>query len=326
VFSDARVIAASRDFVPAADETWRLQHGDDAESRLFRAMVDPGQEAKGGGSRQGIYIVAPSGRLLAGANVLQADKALDLLARGLLAWDALPDSERWLADDALAAPVRRWESSCPTDGLVLEQFSRDLPADRDPAGAPLPPVQRDHAWFSRAEARSFLPADPRPGDAHEVPAALVARLARFHFVDAVKGQVQPFAPQEIGGSLRAEIGARDGDVVELVLTGRTDGVALGPWLMGESSWKWPDEHPRSVRVSLDGRARFDLAAAAFTSFELLALGTRRGTSGLNGRTGPDDEGPIGFWLQLAGDAPGDRVAPAFVDCYDADWIIAPDGD
>jgi len=355
VFSNEKVIEASRAFVPAADETWRLQRGDDAESRLFRAMVDPDHQEKGGGSRQGIYIVAPSGTLLAAANVLQADKALELFARGLAAWDALPEAQRRLADDALAAPVLRWESSCPTDGLVLEQFSRDLPAGGDPSAAPLPPVQRDHAWFSRAEARRFLPEQPRVGDTHEVPSALVARLARFHFVDAVKGQVQPFAPEEVSGSLRAEVVARDGDLVDLALTGHSAGAAQGPWLMGENLWKWPGEHPRSVRVSLSGRARFDLATGAFSDFELLALGTRRGSSGLNGRKGDSDEGPIGFWLQLTGStpagsptsstpstlsapsapsaplalrelAPADRVAPAFVDVYDAEWIVRPEGD
>ena len=325
MFSNEQVIEASRAFVPAADETWRLQRGDDAECRLFRAMLDPEHPEKGGGSRQGIYVVAPSGRLLAGANVLQADRALELLARGLAAWQALPEEQRWLAADALAAPVRRWESSCPDDGLVLEQFSRDLPADGDPSAQPLPPVQRDHAWFSRAEARHLLPDEPRAGDVHEVPASLVTRLARFHLVDAVKGQVQPFAPEEVEGSLRVEVVAREGDVVDLRLSGRSDAVARGPWLMGENSWKWPGEHPRSVRVSFEGRARYDLATGAFTGFELLALGTRRGSSGLNGRKGDTDEGPIGFWLQLAGRAPADRVAPAFVDVYDAAWIVRPDG-
>ena len=324
MFSDERVIAAADDFVPAADETWRMQNGDDAECRLFREMIRPGHPEKVGGTLQGIYVVAPSGKLLANANVLSADRALDLLATGLAAWKELPDAQRHLAPDTLAAPFRRWEDSCPTDGLVLEQFSRDLPADRDPSATPLPPVQRDHAWFSRAEARRFLPEDPQVGDVLELPEDLVARLARFHFVDAVKGQVQPFAPEEVDGVLQLEVVAREGDLVDLQLSGRTAGAARGPWLMGDSIWNWPGEHPRSVNVQLTGRARYDLAAGAFTRFELLALGTRRGSSGLNGRAGPADEGPIGFWLQLAGSAPADRVAPAFVDVYDADWIVPPE--
>ncbi len=323
MFSNEQVIEAARSFVPAADETWRLQHGEDAESRMFREMVNPEHTGAGGGTRQGIYIVAPSGELLAAANVLQVDKALELFARGKAAWDALPDSRRWLADGAIDEPVLRWETSCPVDGLVLEQFSRDLPADGDPSAAPQPPVQRDHAWFSHVEARRFLPDDPRVGDTHEVPEALVARLARFHFVDAVKGQVQPFASEEVSGTLRARVVARDGDSVDLALSGETAGVAKGPWLMGENAWKWPGEHPRAMRLSLLGSARFDLSTGAFTRFDLLARGTRHGSSGLNGRNGDDDEGPIGFWLQRAGSAPADRVAPAFVDVYDAEWIAPP---
>ena len=56
--------------VPCADEVWRLQRGDDGECRFFRAMADAGHYGKGGGTRQGIYLASPSGRLLSSINSL----------------------------------------------------------------------------------------------------------------------------------------------------------------------------------------------------------------------------------------------------------------
>jgi hypothetical protein len=325
VWSDERVAAAAKRFVTAADENWRLQRGDDAECLHFQAMANQGHYGGGGGTRQGIYVAAPSGKLLASVNSLNADKVLETLERGLAAWETLPDAERWLSADAEIAPAHRWEQSFPADGLVLTRIARDLPPDGDAATEPLRPSNRDHAWFSAAEARAWLPETPEVGATYRLPEALALRLACLHLVDNVRGQTLPFAPEEIReADVRIEILAREGDALRLRITGQTRAVADGPWLMGKNDWTPPGEYPRGVRAELHGDATYDLDREAFTAFTLVGVGSRWGSGWLNARRA-DDAGAIGWLFSLASDSPAERVAPAFVDLYAADWITRPAG-
>ena len=54
---------------------------------------------------------------------------------------------------------------------------------------------QDYAWFRKSEARAFLPEQPIKGAKRKVKRDLVERLARFHFVDLVRGHTSPF-PQK----------------------------------------------------------------------------------------------------------------------------------
>ena len=332
VWSDERVRQAAAGFVVATDETWRLQNGDDAECRHFQAMADQGHyghpraegEPRDRGTRQGIYACAPSGVLLASINALDADAVLATIERAQAAWAALPDEQRWLASGVELRPAHRWEWSCPDDGLVLVRTVRELPADLDPTATPLRPSNRDHAWFSAGEARLLLPEPLEPGRRTTVPPLVVRRLARFHLVDNIKGQTLPFAEPEVSADswLASEVVSRDGDAVVLRLTGATRAVAEGPWLMGDETWKPDGEYPRGVTCELAGRAVWSPSRGAFTSFELVALGEYWGSGWLNNRSA-DDRGPIGFVFALAPRTPAGRVPPAFIDAYDAGWIVRP---
>ena len=67
------MIELAQRFVPAADETWRLQRGDDDECRFFQSFADQAHYRGAGGSRQGIYVVTPAGELLASGNILDPE-------------------------------------------------------------------------------------------------------------------------------------------------------------------------------------------------------------------------------------------------------------
>jgi hypothetical protein len=300
-----------------ADEVWRLQRGEDEESRFFQSFADRGHYRAEGGSRQGIYAVTPGGRLLASANELDPERLCELLRGALDAWEALPESERADGAPPRLDTGRRPEDSCPTDGLVLVETFRDVPRDFEPGTEPLRPSNRDYAWFSAEEARGLVESGP------EGALPFVRRLARFHFVDSVRGQSLPFAEQELRRLVLrvVNLGEEEGRV-RLELTGATEAVARGPWLMGPSDWKPDREYPRSVETELRGRAVWDRRRSAFVEFELVAIGTRTGFTRFNGRSGDPGRSPIGFHLTLAG--PGVRVPPAFADVYDADWL-APAG-
>ena len=57
--------------------------------------------------------------------------------------------------------------------------------------------------------------------------------------------------------------------------------------------------------------------------KLVGLGSWWGRSQFNGRGGEDPHGCIGLVLSLAPDVPANRIAPAYIDIYDADWVVRP---
>jgi hypothetical protein len=315
VWSDPRIIQLTKQFVPAADEVWRLQQGSDPECVFFQQMAEHGHYGgRPGTTRQGIYVCSPSGKFLSSINSNDPNRVLAMLERGLKAWEELPADEKRLSPNSAIKPRHRWENSFPKDGLVLSMITRDLPADCDPSKPCAPRWNQDRVWFSKDEARQWLPREPKPGDKHPLPQELVSRLARLHLVDTVNGQSSPFWPGEVTGSqIATEVLERTGGRVKFKITGTTkgDGQARGP-----------RASVHGVETRILGHATYDLDKDAFVEFEMVALGTRWGRTELNGRRRDPDSSPVGFVFELAlADAP--PVAPAFIRNYDVPWVTRP---
>ena len=321
VWSDERVLAATSHFVPATDEVWRLQRAEDPECRWFRTAVRGAPEPVAG-SMQGTYVLTAGGECLGRINSADPERVLAMLEAARARWRGLPTAERHRPAPAAAAPEHRWEDSFPEDGLALVRFARDV--GTSPAAPPLRPVNQDTAWFSRRELQGFVPERGEPGASRAVAPALVARLARFSFVDNVRGQTLPFSSKALREqTLQSAVEAVDGDLWTLRLTGRTEATTDGAD-PGEAYWRSERPWPRSVRLELLGTARWDARRARFDSFQLVAIGTRRGRTTFNGRAGedPEDLHAIGFLLRMA--QPGHRVAPTYVNLYDAAWVKMPE--
>ncbi|MBL8860026.1 MAG: hypothetical protein JNL28_16070 [Planctomycetes bacterium] len=326
VWNDAAVQALAQRFVPATDESWRLQTSADPEARFFRVMVE-GTPEPVGGSRQGTYVCTPDGRLLARGNSTDPRRIEAVLRQGLAAWEALPPAERTQAAPESARAAHRWEDSFPVDGLALTAIHRDLARAED--GTLQPQAGRwnlDHVWFSRDEARQWLPSEPVVGARTALPEALVRRWASFHLVDNVRGQEGPFAPEDIEQAEIATVVTRsEGTRVELAIEGRTRAESDGTWKLGRNHWDKFPNRARGVSAQLTGRAVFDWATHRFVEFRMVALGEAWGGSGLNGRRADvATRHPLAWRFTLVGDTPADRIAPAFVDIYGAAWVRRPD--
>ena len=324
VWNDPRVIEKSRHFVPATDEVWRLQRHSDRECQFFRQQV-AGRRSAIGGSWQGLYIFSPSGKLLARQNTLQAEKALNLMSRGLEAWGTLSAEEKIPADPDQYLPQHRWELFYPTDGLVLTSTSRDLPA-----GADQPQKRgrwnRDHIWFHPSELTSWIPKEIAPGRSTDLPEPLALRLARFHIVDNISGQEGPFSVEDIDtAEVTSRIVAVTGDRIQLQILGEFVTKSDGVYKLGETDWKHFPSRTRGVNAKLHGVATWDSAKKGFVDFEAVVSGSVWGGSGLNGRRGITASSPakVAWFIEMAGDRPADRLPPAFVDVYEADWILPP---
>lgn len=296
-------------FVPAADEVYRLQNlrtGTDPECRLFQKFAERGHSRRPGASRQGTYCVTPSGVLLASMNSNDPERISDMLAKALAKWETLKREERLLPTDPekQRGEINRPERYYPKDGLVLYVTTRDMPRAAEkakPARADWRMLawNQDFAWFTRGEAKQFVPPEPRVGKKQSLPASLLRRIACAHLVDNVRGQTAPFEESQVKkASLTAEVTAADGKVVALRLEGETRTEMSGPRKHG-------------LDMRLLGKATYDLTKARFLTFELVAVGSRWGGTQLNGRRRDPDEAPIGILFTLAGDGPCERVAPAF---------------
>ncbi|MEM7244712.1 MAG: hypothetical protein AAF533_05180 [Acidobacteriota bacterium] len=310
----------SRRFVTAADEVYRLQSDDDPECRSFRRWVN-GEEKPVSYSMQGTYVFSPSGELLARRNSMDPSIIADTLRESLDRWKTLSTKQRKPAK----LPERgfRWEDSYPEGGLVLRRTVRDLPRSGSPDELRSQPFNRDSVWFTRDEARSWLPARPRIGDRHRLPEALAMRLARLSLADNVRGQTLPFHADEIEEALvfTRVTGVR-GSRVELAIAGRTAAMAPGPWpFEPDNYWAPKSTFRRAISTELSGRAVFDRRAGEFVELEMLALGRRSGLSENNGRRHDREPAPIGFAYELA---PAHwRVAPTFINMYEAEWVKQP---
>lgn len=307
------MIELASQFVPATDEVSRLQRGSDPECAFFQEMANHGHYGGRPGTRQGIYVCAPSGNFLASINSNSADHVLEMMREGLAAWNELPEEQRRLAAGNKIRPRHRWEDSFPSGGLILSVISRDLPEQCDPAAPAEVKWNQDHVWFSKDEAKRWLGEDPQPGDIHQVPDDLVFRLARFHLVDNVKGQTPRFTRAGVQGSkIWTEVVSRDGTSVELKISGETVGAAAEGW--------W--QSANGVVTRLLGNATFDLEEGSFVKFEMVALGRRWGYTRFNGRRRDGESGPLGYVFRLR-DPDSYRIAPAQIASYDADWVVRP---
>jgi hypothetical protein len=289
-----------------------LRDAQSAEGRLYRRIVDELGHFKGtftdlSNNRQGIYCVSPSGEFLDSVySVEDPVEVADMLGRALKKWDALPEEKRVAADpyDPSGATVRS-EELYPEDGLVLMESMRDLPRTPPPAdGWLVGSWNKDYVWFRKAEMQQFLPERREMGATREVPKPLVNRLAAHHFVDYVQCIGYPYEHNTIRhASLTSTIVQVEGDRVTLRLGGNSktsqEGARGGSNPDRTNTNQW-----RGVEVTILGHATFDLKAEKFTTFDLVAIGTRWG-----GLRWEDEGGPIGFEFRVSPGGSMDRTPP-----------------
>ncbi len=305
--------------MPVTDEVWRLQRGKDAECLHFQKMANEGHYKGRGGTRQGIYVMTASGRLLGSINALDADRVLAMMKNGLAEWETTTPEERVLPE-GFEMKRRRWEDSYPEDGLVLRSLNVNLGPDADTTRG-----NRDHVWFSAEEARGWIGERLELSLEHEVPKTIVDRLAGFHLVDNVRGQTLPFAPADVVGSkITTRIVERSDDLYTFKIYGTTTAKTDGTWTLGTNDWTPTEKFPRSVTTTILGTGQYDAKQKRFSNFEIIAVGEREGRTNLNGR-GKDDVGPskLGWYFVSVGERASDRLPPAFIDIYGADWVVDP---
>lgn len=238
-------------------------------------------------------------------------------------WAALPESER--APGAVTVPrpegvdPRRAALAMPPGTMVVRVFNRHLGREKDGSlryvlaedylpGSSKADVERfamaqnDFMWVPEKEWRALVPAEPRAGDPHPVPAPFALRLFRFH-LDPCRGFTEGAAfTRSRADAGRLALKVREVTAEKIVLS-----------LEGCAALKEPGrEEPSTYDPALLGTLEYDRSRKAFTRFDLVALGDASGLPrDANGvitpRKGPY---PLGIAFELvAAPTPAERLHP-----------------
>ena len=312
-------------FVLATDEVWRLQGGydyrkyqaaggDDPECVCFQEMAAQGHFGAGGGTKQGIYVCTPGGKLLGSINSLSAEAVQKMMERSLAAWQDLPAADR-VARPTASQPKHRWEWSAPEGGLILKETIRYLQDEAPDEQTPDSRFNHDFAWFSAEEARRLIPASPIVGKTYEVPPEIYRRLARCHLLNTAHGEGGTYHAHQVEGELTVTILQADAEQIHIQLEGQ--GVSTG------NREKTYGLAPAArIRTKLFGVARFDLASDQFDQFELVVLGKLYSSNEAEAQDPAAKN--IGWYFTLADpQRPFDRLPPTHLHAYDAAWVAQP---
>lgn len=173
---------------------------------------------------------------------------------------------------------------------------------------------QDFAWFRKSEAAKFLPAKPSNGKTHDVPKALIMRLAKYHFTDTVRLFCDPYPARCVKTArLKSTVLEVNDNLVSIRLNGfvNSEQDDLAKWGTTGDQARLPRRPDRSFKATLLGYATFDVKTKQFTKFELIAFGAHSG----GGMRSFEDPVAIGAVLTLASDGPVDRVEPLHLKYY-----------
>ncbi|MEX0714208.1 MAG: hypothetical protein WD278_17875 [Pirellulales bacterium] len=314
-FADPEIIRmASHDFIPVAGDDWYQRRRQDAEGEFFRSVADQGpRKGAGGATRQGIYCLTASGKLLAYKNAGQNPQVMrEVLRDALVAWNRLPSDERRPGAVEIPPLERaddRYTRTLAEGGLVVNVYTRALERNEDRTletcstrgtGYEGFATALDHLWLTEADGRSLLPDSPREGQAYPLAPRIAERILRFHLVDNTRGEPPFWRADDIRSSrLTVEIEAVTPEQVRL----RLEGQAL---LATDAD---PARAERGYDASLLGWITFD-RKRQIDAFDIVALGEHWG-EGPYTRGARPGRTPLAIVMQLtAGDSPADRVPPA----------------
>jgi hypothetical protein len=323
VWSDPKIQELTKRFVCVSVDQVPLLFGNDSvkneERAFFKRVFDQVTVEWQGSSRQGTYVVTPSGKLLesrglskVGWDKMESPKEiLKIMEQGLEEWTRMNQVDR-RRDSGMKLPaetINDWDREYPADGLVLRMSCRDLPrkdGDRSQVVWKEAVWQNlDYAWFRRDEAIQWVPPSISTGTSFEVPRIPVERLIRFHMIDNVRCHMAlVFRKEDVQ---KARITGRVVEVKGNIVTLRYEGESRA--------------ERRDTKVGLEtrilGHGVFNAATRKFTGFELVAVGKRWGLQETRENADPS---PIGFVFTLVpGNDPRDHAPPRFLVIEDDYW-------
>ena len=296
-FANPEIISLLNEkFVPATDDDWYNRRRKDAAGEFFMKVAMQGPRGKGNGTKQGHYIITPSGKLLGFNNNRSVERRMAFIRDALAKWEALPAAERKpgavkVAPLGSARTDKNFQADPPADGVVLAAAARILKAGdggkMEHCGAEDSPrgwghlTAVDHMWIQKSEWDELIAAGKKGGD---MPPRIAYRLLRSHLIDFTRGE-PPFWKH-------GEVRSHKLSISPLGKPGhfKVEGEAL---LATDAD---PAKADRGYQVKLLGKIETDASGKA-TKFDLVALGDHWG-EGTYTRGARPGRNPLGIAFSL----------------------------
>lgn len=301
VWSDPEIKRLSKEFVTVADEVYYLYPESPAQiaraeqsedHRFFRKFGEsmPKGDWNHPGTKQGIYMMGPNAEYLEGRFAASGEPA-DIrarLQRALSRWEVMR-TEKGYANKQI--PTVPWSPPPGVEGeLILRVNVRDLPrGPGDKSGARIHEVPNSGMWRDFTKwawnenwvaieiARTLVPSGTTP---QEVEPALVRRICREVIVDNVRGQAPEWREEEV----------REASIKMRSLGGGRIEYS-GSVKLGATS--------RGYEAKLYGQGLWDSLKGAFSSLDIVVIGTRTGRAQFNQRENDLGPAPMGVTLSLS---------------------------
>ena len=198
-----------------------------------------------------------------------------------------------------------YSRAVPEGGLILKAYTRIL--DFKDSGYCKGSCKalggekaaRDHVWITKDEVKAMAPAKVEVGFRYAMPVKVATRLAQYHLIDNTRGEPEPWKPDDVRAKrMSLVVTSATADVIELRLEGE---VLI-------STDADTSKAERGYEARLLGLLRYQVGKGTFDRFDLTAVGTHWGEHTHNSPARPG-KGVLGQSFELAGDKPGDLVAP-----------------
>lgn len=311
-FADADVIKmATTDFVPVCTDDWYTRRRQDAEGEFFRKMADAaGRKGEGGNTRQGIYVFTADGTVLGYKNAGQDAEIMKKVFRdALFKFDKLPEGKRkagtlTIPDHGRLDP--KYTRTPPTDGLIVRVNTRILDEKKGEYCAGVckttggSMASRDFLWLTKAEVKSLAPPKAEVGQSYPLPAAVAARISRFHLNDNTRGEPNFWKADDLRQNEWALTITKVSDAgVELRLDGRIQ-LATKPD---------PTDADRGYSAKARGHLRWLPVKGTFDQFDVAVVGDHWG-EGTFTKGAREGRSLLGFAFTLADPTkPGETIPP-----------------
>jgi hypothetical protein len=259
---------------------------------------------------QGMYVITPSGKVIAGGNrPMDLESTLVNMRRGLEIYAAMPREERLLSQAPHPRNDRMFPECDrprpPAGGLILRSVARNLDKNAVAEGCDVAPqyYQIDRLWYTREEAVQFLPETLQPGAKKEVTGPVFDGMIRLYLLSHL-GSGSHWNEHEVKErQLTSEVVGVSGRTVTLRLSGRAVAEATN----NPFNWK-------KYRPELLGYATYDQGSQTFTRFDLVAYGPHNLPASWMRPGGPEYM-PFGILFTLNGSNVNDSQVPLQIGSY-----------
>jgi len=318
VFSDQRVIDFIRaNFIPVTTDINKTIHRRDDVGDFFRKIAEQGHYAgrtKPTTTRQGLYVSMADGQLLASINSTGADEVLKMMKHAVTKFEKIKKDEQPEISDTFESD-KKFTATVPPGGMILRVTCRDLPRESD-ADHETWRHNFDNLWLTAEEVNSFVAPreedDVKIGHEYEIPSAIISRIARFHFLDHVRGEAPGWQPKSVKiANATAKVVGVATDEIQIELTGRVKCVQ-DPDKEVNAYTGFVIDSESGIDLRLSARMTWNVDRAAFTRFDWVAYGDRWGTATYNFRHNDMEANPIGFTLNLLPTIPENMTQPKYI--------------